>query len=217
MKKSKIRAILGVIFAMLALLLLACLVAYANKLDEFKNLMILKTEAGDDSLSANLADLGIPHSITEFSTDNGDMYWAVRSRPELMALLYDTYKDDPKIAAWDVFANAQGTLFVFYCAVFMLPAAICALLFCRFRDKIIRAALFLVGYAGMMAGIYVFHRYPVLPPSMARVSRPIPPLFEYVASQQSPYVVLAACSVVLALAALALLCFAYRSNSQTLR
>lgn len=147
-------------------------------------------------------------------------YWFVKSKPELIPLIYEKYKDDPSVIACNTFADVQGAIFIFYCFIFSFFAGVCLLLFMKFKDAIIiRTILFLIGCSSIIAGLYVLRRNPCQPPAFNAEAiinynnRTSLPLFEYAASWQSLYIIITGCLLVIIFVILTLNIFLRYHNS----
>jgi len=143
----------------------------------------------------------------------GMTYWFIKSKPEFIPLLFTKYKNNPSVIACNTFADVQGAMFIFYCFIFIFPAAICMFLFMKFKDVIIRIILSLIGCGCIILGVYMLRRSPCRPPALRmeniirynnRVSLP---LYEYVASWQSIYIIIVGCLFVTIFGILALSIF----------
>lgn len=152
----------------------------------------------------------------------GMTYWFIKSKPDFIPLIYEKYKNNPSVIACNTFADVQGAFFVFYCFVFSFPVAVCLVLFVKFKDVIIRIILFMIGCGNIMFGLYILRRKPFQPPALSMEdiinynNRTSLPLFEYVASWQSLYIVVVGCLFVIIFGILTLSAFFQYHNKNHL-
>ena len=140
--KKKIFCLTGGICGVLLIVsLILTVIPAAKAYSETGNLLVLHTE---DDITAALDATGIPH----FAEETAPGVWEIRSRHELIPMLYELMKDNGD--ADPVYEAAQERMFVLIVALWLIFTAVC-LTVAFVTKKFIRWIAFTLAFLGCFA------------------------------------------------------------------